>query len=82
MSIVSVVRVKDSQGNPLASAFGLCTLTDNGLGSPANVAFDGEHILVVNTPNRVSLFKAADLTPLGFFRQILVLPRMAYAAMV
>ena len=55
---VSVVRA--STGVVLA------TLTGNGLGNPATVAFDGERILVSNgTPGGVSLFKAADLTALG-----------------
>ena len=64
---VSVVRVKDAAGNPLASAFVLATLTGNGLNGPATVAFDGERILVTNNnAGTVSLWKAADLTPLGF----------------
>jgi hypothetical protein len=63
---VSVVRVKDAQGNALASAFVLATLTDNGLASPSTAAFDGERILVTNSQS-VSLWKAADLTPLGNF---------------
>jgi hypothetical protein len=66
---VSVVRVKDAQGNPLASAFVLATLNGNGLGGPATVAFDGERILVTNEDNSsVSLWKATDLTPLGAFQ--------------
>ena len=45
----------------------LQTLTGNGLDGPAAAAFDGERVLVTNiTGNRVSLFKAADLSPLGF----------------
>jgi hypothetical protein len=65
---VTVVRVKDANGNPLASAFVLATLTGNGLISAATAAFDGERILVTNfTSNNVSLWKAADLTPLGTF---------------
>jgi hypothetical protein len=63
---VAVVRVKDAAGNPLASAFVLATLTGNGMGSPLVAAFDGERILVTSTSsNSVSLWKAADLTPLG-----------------
>jgi hypothetical protein len=63
---ISVVRVKDAGGNPLASAFVLATLTGNGLNTPLTAAFDGERIMVtnVNTSN-VSAWKAADLTPLG-----------------
>jgi hypothetical protein len=65
---VTVVRVKDSQGNPLASAFVLTTLGGNGLNGPITAAFDGERILVTNfNGNSVSLWKAADLTPLGTF---------------
>jgi hypothetical protein len=61
------VRVKDAVGNPLASAFVLTTLTGNGLNSPQTAAFDGECILVTNGADSVSLWKAADLTPLGSF---------------
>jgi DNA-binding beta-propeller fold protein YncE len=67
---VKVVRVKDAAGNPLASAFVLATLTGNGLDDPTTAAFDGERILVTNQnqfSNSVSLWKAADLTPLGSF---------------
>jgi DNA-binding beta-propeller fold protein YncE len=65
---VTVVRVKDAVGNPLASAFVLGTLTGNGLNQPYTAAFDGERILVTNfNGNSVSLWKAADLTPLGSF---------------
>jgi hypothetical protein len=54
-------------GNPLASPFVLATLTGNGLEQPITAAFDGERILVTNRfANRISLWKAADLTPLGF----------------
>lgn len=64
---VTVVRVKDAQGNPLPTAFVLATLTDNGLEQPITAAFDGERILVTNRfANRVSLWKATDLTPIGF----------------
>jgi hypothetical protein len=68
---VTVVRVKDALGNPLANPFMLTTLTGNGLNGPFTAAFDGERILVTNiisgNGNTVSLWKAADLTPLGFF---------------
>jgi DNA-binding beta-propeller fold protein YncE len=66
---VSIVRVKDVEGNPLASAFVLATLTGNGLSGPITAAFDGQRILVTNygIGNSVSLWKAADLTPLGSF---------------
>ncbi len=56
---VSVVRA--SNGTVLQ------TLTGNGLGSPATAAFDGQRVLVTSVSgNHVSLWKAADLTPLGF----------------
>jgi hypothetical protein len=55
---VSVVRPSDGMV--------LATLTDNGLESPFSAAFDGQRVLVTNT-STVSLFRAADLTPLGTF---------------
>jgi hypothetical protein len=65
---ITVVRVKDAQGNPLTSAFELTTLTGNGLNKSFTAAFDGERILVTNLfDNSISLWKAADLTPLGSF---------------
>jgi S-layer family protein len=65
---ITVVRVKDGQGNPLAIPFLLTTLTGNGLNSPFTAAFDGERILVTNGGgDSVSLWKGADLTPLGSF---------------
>jgi hypothetical protein len=65
---VTVVRVKDANGNPLANAYVLATLTGNGLNTPVTAAFDGERILITNLfGDGISLWKAADLTPLGFF---------------
>jgi hypothetical protein len=59
-SSVSVVRA--SSGAVLA------TLTGNGLGQPTGAAFDGQRVLVTNFSNgSVSLWKAADLTPIGSF---------------
>jgi S-layer family protein len=67
ISKVSVVRVKDAAGNPLNDPLVLATLTGNGLSSPYVAAFDGERILVTNiSGGSVSLWKASDLTPLGF----------------
>jgi hypothetical protein len=41
-------------------------LTGNGLVSPLSAAFDGQRILVTNVDgNSVSLWRAADLAPLG-----------------
>jgi hypothetical protein len=63
-----VVRVKDSAGNPLAQPFVLATLTGNGLSFPDSAAFDGQRILLTNSSgNSGSLWRAADLTPLGSF---------------
>jgi hypothetical protein len=45
----------------------LATLTANGLSFPVAGAFDGQRVLIVNGGNSVSLWKAADLTPLGSF---------------
>src|SRR5262249_12151346 len=57
---VTVVRARD--GGVLA------TLTGNGLNGPVQAAFDGQFILVTNTTgNSLSLWKAADLTPVGSF---------------
>jgi hypothetical protein len=67
-SSLTVVRVKDAVGNPLTTAFELATLTGNGLNNPITAAFDGERILITNfNGNSVSLWKAADLTPLSTF---------------
>ena len=65
---MSVVRVKDTSGNPLPNCFVLATLTGNELNGPWTAAFDGERILVTNSVgSTVSLWKAADLTPLPEF---------------
>jgi DNA-binding beta-propeller fold protein YncE len=65
---MSVVRVKDAAGNPLANAFTVAGLLGNGMSSPVTAAFDGERILVTNFGDgTVSMWKAADLSPLGSF---------------
>ena len=65
---VSVVRVLDSQGHPVANPFVLGTLSGNGLNNPRVAAFDGERMLLTNsTGNNVSLWKTTDLTPIGTF---------------
>jgi sugar lactone lactonase YvrE len=58
---VSVVRA--SNGAVLA------TLTGNGLSNPIQAAFDGQRVLLTNfsSDGSVSVWKAADLTPLGTF---------------
>lgn len=44
----------------------LANLTGNGLNGPIQAAFDGERVLVTNfTGSSVSLWKAADLSPIG-----------------
>ena len=57
----TVTVVRASTGTVLA------TLTGNGLNEARTAAFDGERILVTNgfEGNSVSLWKAADLSPLG-----------------
>ena len=60
---LSVVRV--------STATLIATLSGNGLSYPTAAAFDGQRILVTNFGagggGRVSLWKATDLIPLGFF---------------
>ena len=59
-SITVIRAVGGLRGTVLAS------ITGNGVDGPAGLAFDGERVLVVNlSGNSVSLFKAADFTPLG-----------------
>ena len=56
---VSVIRA--------ASGAVLQTLSSNGLNGPLSAAFDGQRVLVTNVlGDSVSLWKAADLTPIGF----------------
>ncbi len=58
----SIAVVRASTGAVLA------TLTGNGLQNPVFPAFDGERILVADgNGGKVTLWKAADFTPLGFF---------------
>jgi S-layer family protein len=65
---VTVVRVKNPQGNPLPTAFVLATLTGNGLDNPFDAAFDGQRILITNAfDDSITLWKAGDLTPRGSF---------------
>lgn len=57
----SVTVIRASTGDIIA------TLTGNGLSGPFGTAFDGERILVTNQiGSSVSVWKASDLTPLGF----------------
>jgi hypothetical protein len=57
----SVTVVRASNGAVLQ------TLTGNGLVDPTEAAFNGERVLVTNGTSTVSLWKAADLSPLGSF---------------
>jgi hypothetical protein len=45
----------------------LATLTGNGLGNAHSAAFDGQRVLATGEGGFLSLWKAADLTPLGGF---------------
>lgn len=57
----SITVVRASTGAVMA------TLTGNGMNGPQTAAFDGERVMVVNyLGDSVSLWKASDLTPLGF----------------
>jgi hypothetical protein len=56
---VSIVRA--------ATGTVLATLTGNGIAGPHDASFDGQRVLVINFSNNVSLWKAADLSPLGSF---------------
>ncbi len=57
---ITVVRARDGVV--------LATLTGNGLDHPNQAAFDGQFILVTNyNGHSVSLWKAADLSPVGSF---------------
>ena len=64
-----VPNVTDSVAVIRASSGAVLTvLTGNGLDFPFTAAFDGQRIAVTNQlGNSVSLWKAADLTPLGSF---------------
>jgi DNA-binding beta-propeller fold protein YncE len=55
----SVTVVRASNGNIIA------TLTGNGLAGPGTAALDGQRVLVISG-TRLSLWRATDLTPLGF----------------
>jgi hypothetical protein len=58
----SIAVVRGSTGTVLA------TLTGNGLNAPLSAAFDGTRFLATNSSgDSISLWKAADLTPLGSF---------------
>jgi DNA-binding beta-propeller fold protein YncE len=66
------IWVPNQSGNSISVVRGstgavLTTLTGNGLFSPTEAAFDGQRVLVTDRfVDAVSLWKAADLSPLGF----------------
>jgi hypothetical protein len=65
----SITVVRASTGAVLA------TLTGNGLSGPAVAAFDGERILVASQLGKnLSLWKAADLSPLSFISTVTAQP--------
>ena len=64
-ALKGIARVKHIQKTLTEQWSVLATLTQNGIFQPAQCAFDGQRILVSNNGGSVSLFKAADLTPLG-----------------
>jgi DNA-binding beta-propeller fold protein YncE len=43
----------------------VATLTGNGLENPFGASFDGERVLITNGDSTVSVWRAADLEPLG-----------------
>jgi DNA-binding beta-propeller fold protein YncE len=61
---VTVVRVSDGT---VLKTFSAANGNQNGLNAPFQAAFDGQRILVTNFGGGISLFKAADLSPIGFF---------------
>jgi hypothetical protein len=56
---ITVVRARDGVV--------LATLTGNGLNGPRQAAFDGQRVLVTNGGDSVSMWNAADLTPIGSY---------------
>ena len=63
-SSLTVVRASDGT---VLKTFSAANGDQNGLNAPAAAAFDGQRILVTNSGGGLSLFKAADLSPIGFF---------------
>jgi hypothetical protein len=60
---VSIVRAMGGSAGKV-----IATLSGNGLNAPLQAAFDGERVLVTNfSGDKVSLWRAADLTPVGAF---------------
>jgi len=63
-----VPSINDSTVSVVQASTGVvvATLSGNGMSNPWAVAFDGERVLVTSVSSRVSFFKAADLSPLGW----------------
>jgi hypothetical protein len=61
---LTVVRVSDGA---VIQTFSAANGNQNGLNQPSGAAFDGRRILVTNANGGLSLFKAADLSAVGFF---------------
>ena len=63
-SDLTVVRASDGT---VLKTFSAGNGNQNGLSDPFTAAFDGERILVTNSSGSVSLFRATDLSIIGFF---------------
>lgn len=60
---LTVVRVSDGA---VVKTFSAANGNQNGMNAPFVAAFDGQNVLVTNYNGGLSLFKAADLTPIAF----------------
>jgi S-layer homology domain len=62
-----VPNIADSSVTVVQASTGavLATLTGNGLSLPWAAAFDGQRVMITQVGPTVSLFKAADLSPIG-----------------
>jgi hypothetical protein len=63
----NTLRVVRASDGTVLKTFSAANGNQNGLNGPSGAAFDGQRILVTNVGGGVSLFKAADLSPIGFF---------------
>ena len=45
----------------------IATLTGNGIEQPMASAFDGERVLIADRDDTLCLWKAANLSPIGFY---------------
>lgn len=62
-SSLTVVRPSDGL---VLQTFSATNGNPNGLSNPIQAAFDGQRVAVTNSTGSVSLFKASDLSPIGF----------------